>query len=113
MAAHHRTGGEEYFERRLSDPTYRSAYSAARRHIGKVDALVQSLDARREEMGLTKAELARRADLAPEAVRRLFSVHSPNPTVTTLIALADALEVELSLQPRHALRAQARTRRRE
>jgi hypothetical protein len=33
--------------------------------------------------------------LAPQAVRRLFSVDSPNPTIGTLTALADALEMVL------------------
>ena len=55
---------------------------------------MRALDDRREELGITKAELARRADLAPEAVRRLFSTDQPNPTITTLAALADALGVE-------------------
>ena len=46
-----------------------------------------------------KAELARRAGMPPEAVRRLFSVEGPNPTAATLVALADALDLELVARP--------------
>ena len=89
-----RTGAERYFDERLKDPDYRAAYERARRRIEQIDNLVRALDDRREELGITKAELARRADLAPEAVRRLFSTDQPNPTIATLAALADALGVE-------------------
>jgi hypothetical protein len=44
---------------------------------------------------LTRAELARRADLGPEVVRRLFGIDSPNATATTLVALAEALDLEV------------------
>jgi hypothetical protein len=97
-----RTGAEKYLAGRMNDPAYRAAYNAAKRRIAQVDALVQALDERREQLGITKAELARRADLAPEAVRRLFSVDGPNPTATTLVALADSLDLELLPRPRPA-----------
>jgi len=56
---------------------------------------VEEVDERREALGMTKAELARRADIAPEAVRRLFSADNPNPTIGTLTAIADTLGLEL------------------
>lgn len=56
---------------------------------------MRTLDERREALGLSKAELARRAELTPEVVRRLFSVDDPNPTISTLTALADALDFDL------------------
>jgi transcriptional regulator with XRE-family HTH domain len=73
------------------EPGYSDAYDEARSWVDAINRLVRALDDRREEFGLSKAELARRAELAPEAVRRLFSVDRPNPTVGTLTALADAL----------------------
>lgn len=94
------TGAERYLVELQKDPEHRVAYHEARRRIDQVDALVRALDDRREALGLTKAELARRADLAPEAVRRLFSVDSPNPTAITLAALADALDLDLVPTPR-------------
>jgi transcriptional regulator with XRE-family HTH domain len=60
------------------------------------DDVVQSLDSRRVELGLTKAELARRADMPAAAVRRLFSQQQKNPTLSTLIAIADALNLRVA-----------------
>jgi len=57
------------------------------------DDVVRSLDARREELGMTKAELARRADMPSAVIRRLFSQQHKNPTLTSLVAIADALEL--------------------
>ena len=42
---------------------------------------------------------ARRVDLRPEVIRRLFSAESPNPTLSTVVALAGALELELTAEP--------------
>lgn len=100
MAGKRPTGAERYIADQLRDPEFRKAYDEARRRIDQVDNIVRALDGRREELGLTKAELARRANLAQEAVRRLFSVDAPNPTATTLAALAEALDLDLVPTPR-------------
>ncbi len=102
MARTTRTGAERYFSQRAAEPGFAEEYEAARRRIDQVDRLVHELDDRREALGMTKAELARRADLAPEAVRRLFSADSPNPTIGTLTALADSLGLELVPRERSA-----------
>lgn len=102
MAPTTRTGADRYFARRALEPGYADAYDEARRRVDAIDRLVLALNDRREELGLSKAELARRAELAPEAVRRLFSVDNPNPTIVTLTALADALGLELVPQRRMA-----------
>ena len=49
---------------------------------------------------MSKAELVRRTELAPELVQRLFSVAGLNPTIGTLTAVADALDFELVPRPR-------------
>lgn len=90
-----RTAAERHLGERLAEPEYRRAYERARNRIDQADGIVRALDARRVRLDLTKAELARRADMKPEAVRRIFSMHNPNPTLTTLVALADALDLEL------------------
>jgi DNA-binding phage protein len=90
-----RTGAERYFAGRAEEPGLADAYDEARRRIDQIDRLVLALDEHRETMGITTAELARRANLAPEAIRRLFSTESPNPTIGTLAAVADALGLEL------------------
>jgi transcriptional regulator with XRE-family HTH domain len=99
-----RTGAERYFAEQLRDPEYRRAHKAARARIARTDALVRSLDEQRVARGMTKAELARTAGLQPEIVRRLFTMDSPNPTASTLLALADALELEVIARPKSPVR---------
>ncbi len=95
METRTKTGAKRYFAGRSEEPGYADAYRDARRRISRIDHLIQTLDERREAVGMTKAELARRSDLTPEVVRRLFTVSTPNPTIGTLTAIADALGVEL------------------
>ena len=97
-----RTGAERYFAARAGEPGFEASYDEARRKIDQIDQIVRALDDRRVALGMTKAELARRAELAPEAIRRLFSVDSPNPTIGTLTAIADALDLELVPRVRSA-----------
>lgn len=95
-----RTGAERYFAERMKNPEYRAAYDESSKRILAVDQVVRALEEQREIHGITKAELARRAGLPPEAVRRLFSSKSANPTLATVTALADALEVDVVLRTR-------------
>jgi DNA-binding phage protein len=94
-----RTAGERYLAERHKDADYHSAYSEARRQIDQVDALIRALDQRRAQLELSKAELARRSHLRPEVVRRLFSARQPNPTLVTVVALAEALDLQLATEP--------------
>lgn len=91
-----RTGAERYFDARLRDPEYRDAYERARTRIDQIDRVIRALDERRVELDLSKAELARRAGMPPEAVRRLFSAERPNPTLHTLASIAEALGLDLT-----------------
>lgn len=95
-----KTGAERYLAERLRDPEYRHAYEEARERIDQVDSVMRAFEFRRVELNLTKADLARRAGVKPEAVRRLFSAEKPNPTLTTLVALARALDLEIRPTPR-------------
>jgi DNA-binding phage protein len=94
-----RTGAERYIAELKKDPEFRAAYEDAARRTRAVDELVRSLERARLRLGLSKAELARRAGMQPEAVRRLFSVDRPNPTAVTLTALAQVLGLELVARP--------------
>ena len=89
------TRAERYIAQQKQVPAFRRAHTNATRRIHQVDDLVRALDDAREEQGMTKAELARRAGMAPEAVRRMFSASGVNPAATTLVALADALGLEV------------------
>ena len=110
MATKPRTGAEHYLATQRKSPKYRAAHDRARSRIGQIDTMVRALDDRRMALGLTKAELARRADLAPEAVRRLFTIEAPNPTIVTLVALAEALDLDLTVAPRLKVRAASTNR---
>lgn len=99
------TGAERYLTGRLEDDDYRREFELARDRIAQIDTIIRALDERRAALDLTKSELARRANLKPEAVRRLFSADRPNPTLNTLVALAGALEIELRVKPRSPNRA--------
>lgn len=91
-----RTGAERYLEGRLEDADYRDAYRRADERIGQVDRVIRALDARREELSISKAELARRAAMPPDAVRRLFAAGPSNPTLRTVTAIAEALGLDIA-----------------
>ena len=87
-------------QRRAASPEFDAEYLAAKAEITAIDAIMNALDHAREDSGLTKAELARRSGLGPEAVRRLFTVDSVNPTLRTVVALATAMDLDIQLVPR-------------
>jgi DNA-binding phage protein len=108
-----RTGAERYFRDRQSDPKYATAYRDARQRITEVDQLMRTFDQQRVVLDLTKAELARRTGMRPEAVRRLFSARHANPTLSTVVALAHELGLDLVAVPTEERRARAASALRE
>lgn len=86
-------------DRRLADPERARAFAAELARIQAIDAVVNQLDAAREEKHMSKAELARAAGVEPSAVRRLLSAQSVNPTLSTIAELAAALGLKLTLTP--------------
>ncbi|WP_418121171.1 helix-turn-helix domain-containing protein [Variovorax sp. 160MFSha2.1] len=61
--------------------------------------LVNALIARRETSGVSNAEIAQRSGLTERSVRNALSLHG-NPQLSSLLALVDALGLELQLAPR-------------
>ena len=90
---------EEYRNRRLADPEFRSHYEHHRREIDAVDRVVAAIEARRVELGLTKADVARLIGRMPESVRRLLSGNVVNPTLTTVSEMATVLGMEMVMRP--------------
>lgn len=93
-----------YHDRRLArrleeDPEFRAEFERQRRAIAAIDAIVNELDALREQQRMSKADLARAIDKNPAAVRRLLTA-SGNPELRTVVAMADALGAELRLVPK-------------
>jgi ribosome-binding protein aMBF1 (putative translation factor) len=99
MASRRRTAFDKYLDTQLKDAGFAREYAAARGEIDSVDAFVRLLDARREALGFSKAELAVRVGMKPEVVRRLFTASEPNPTLDTVVRLASALGCSLDLAP--------------
>lgn len=97
-----RTGAERYLGSRLKDAEYRAGYSHAQQRIAQVDRVIRVLDERRVELSISKAELARRAELPADVVRRLFAAKAANPTLKTLTAIADALDLDIAAVERTA-----------
>jgi DNA-binding phage protein len=93
-----------YHDRRLArrleeDPEFRAEFERQRRTIEAIDAIVNELDALRDQRRMSKADLARAIDKNPAAVRRLLTA-SGNPELRTVVAMADALGAELKLVPK-------------
>lgn len=77
----------------LSDPESRAAYEATRLRF----ELGEAVRRRREELGLTQAELARRAGLKQPAVARL-EMGGTMPSIPTLERIAEALRLRLNVR---------------
>ena len=93
-----RTGAERYFEERAArSPEYQAARDAARARIAAIDGVVRALDERRRDLGLSKAELARQAGMRPEVVRRILGAGPANPTLSTVISLASAMSMDVTI----------------
>lgn len=94
-----KTGFDCWFEKRMKEPAFAKGYAKERAIIAEVDAIVGQLDEARIELGLTKGELARRAQKLPAYVRRLLLAKGSNPTLRSTVKLARHLGLRLSLMP--------------
>lgn len=94
-----KTSFDRYFDKRMKDSSFASAYAEARRVIDSTDALIRTLDEARLLVGVSKADLARQIEARPEIVRRLFTAKDSNPTLATVLKLVDALGFHLELVP--------------
>jgi len=92
-----------YFERMRAeidaDPVRRERAAAFRRQIDMVNELMWAIDDQRIELGMSKAELARRVDRDASSIRRLFSTGG-NPEITFVAALAEAVGLRVVAVPR-------------
>jgi ribosome-binding protein aMBF1 (putative translation factor) len=86
--------------RRMQDPEYRAAYEQAAGEISQTDAVIRQLDELRVELGVSKAELARRVHRNASTIRRLFTASQVRPELPLIAALADALGADLCIVPR-------------
>jgi ribosome-binding protein aMBF1 (putative translation factor) len=99
-----KTGFDKFFEAQMRDPKVARGYTKARTEVDTIDRIVRALDDARVELGMSKSELASLISAKPEIVRRLFTSKAPNPTLSTVVKLAEALGMKLQLAgaPRRA-----------
>lgn len=94
-----KTGFDKFFAAQMRKPSFAKRYTSARAQVDAVDRIVRALDDARIDLGVTKAELARRISAKPEIVRRLFTAKAPNPTLATILKVAAALGYKMQLVP--------------
>jgi ribosome-binding protein aMBF1 (putative translation factor) len=68
-----KTGFDKFFEAHMKNRDFAAGYEQTKREIDTVDRIVRALDEARVEVGMSKAELARRISTTPELVRRLLT----------------------------------------
>lgn len=111
VSTRRKTAFERYFAARMDDPAFAEEYRSARREIDAIDSVIRVLDNARVSFGFSKADLAREIGARPEFVRRLFTSAKRNPTLKSVVRMADALGMDVKLVPaagkRRALRAEA------
>ena len=92
------TAYEEYRAKRLTDPEFSALYDQKRAEIDAIDTILSHIEERREELGLSKADLARLVGARPESVRRLLSARTSNPTLFTITKLASVLGMQIDIK---------------
>jgi ribosome-binding protein aMBF1 (putative translation factor) len=97
---------------RMEDPEFRVAYQRATREIEQTDQVIRELDTLRVDLGMSKAELARRINRNASSIRRLFTASSSRPELPLIAAIADALGAEVRVVPK-TTPSRSKRRRRE
>ncbi len=90
---------EQFRTQLLEDPEARAAYERTFREVVALREILQACEAKREEAGLSKTELAQRVGMNPSAIRRLLTSETSNPTLKTMIGICDVLGLEITVRP--------------
>jgi DNA-binding phage protein len=86
-------------ERLTGDPEFARQYVLEWVKVSTVDRIVNELDARRQDLGLSKSDLAKAVRRDPAAIRRLLSDSTGNPTLETVSSVAAAVGLRVALVP--------------
>ncbi len=95
-----RTGAERYLAERMDDPEYCYHFETARRRTGQFDMIIRQIEQRRNEICWSYEEMAVRADVGPQDILLIYSLEEPDPPFSTVVALADAVGLELEARLR-------------
>ena len=90
---------EQMRERALELPEHRARYERNKGALVQSRQILMQIDAVRESLGISKAELARRIGADKSVIRRLFSSADSNPRLQTVLSLLGALRMGLEVRP--------------
>lgn len=99
MRTPQKTGFDRYFDERMKEPAFAKGYAQEREAVDQVDGLIRQLEEARIDLGVSKAELARRLGKLPAVVRRLLTKKGANPTVLLAAKLGSVLGLKLGFLP--------------
>ena len=81
---------------RQADPDFREAWDSSRMEYSILGELIKL----RKAKGITQVDIANKSGIKQQAISRIEK-HENSPTLKTLCALADVLDVDVRLVPRH------------
>ncbi|WP_019873988.1 helix-turn-helix domain-containing protein [Sporichthya polymorpha] len=96
------TGFWDDLEGDLADPGFRRQYLLESERIATIDRIINQLEEVREQLGMSKADLARAIGRTPESIRRLMTAKSVNPQLSLVTEIASALGYRVTLSPMSA-----------
>lgn len=85
-------------ERDEREPGFAEAVEAHLVEIKEFDDYMDAILERLAALGMNRRELAERAEMNASSLRRLLSDRDSNPTLDTMLRVAEALGLELSLR---------------
>jgi len=85
-------------ERRQSDSEFKDAWDKSRTEYRILGELIRL----RKEKGISQTELARKTGHKQQVISRMENKES-SPTLKTFCALADELDIDIQLVPRHTV----------
>lgn len=84
-------------DRDRREPGFAAAVETELDGIHQFDDFVNTVLDRLTELGWSREELARRAELNAASLRRLLTSPSANPTFSTMVAIAEALGLRIEV----------------
>jgi DNA-binding phage protein len=94
-----KTAFDRYVDEQKKSPSFAAEYERVGAEILAVDDLIRLIDAERVDLGMSKADLARKVSTTPAAMRRLLTSGEANPTITTVLDVLAAVGLRLTLLP--------------
>ncbi len=114
VMARKRSAFDGFVREQLKSPSFAAEYKRAGAEIRAIDDFIREVEAARLELGMTKADLARKVSTTPEAMRRLLTSGDANPTLHTVLHVLEAVGLRFTLTPKRSeqgSRASAKSQR--